>query len=67
MQSIRNFLANEPVRVYEILVALMALVVLAVPDFPVALVLAFLVPVLGLGEVVRSKVTPYGHVVDDEQ
>ena len=67
MSKITDFLKREPVRVYEALVAVLALVAAYVPDVPTAAILAVLVPVLGLGEVVRSKVTPTEHVFIDRR
>lgn len=67
MSKITALLKNEPVRVYEVLVAVLALVAVYVPDVPTAAILAFLVPVLGLGEVVRSKVTPTEQVFIDRR
>lgn len=48
---------NNPVRIYEIAVAVVALVLVFIPTFPAAAVLGVVAAVLG-GEVVRSQVTP---------
>lgn len=48
----------EPVRLYAILSAAIALAAHYVPDLPVALILALVAALLGIGEGVRSRVTP---------
>lgn len=65
MDKILHLLKTEPVRVYETAAALLALLALYVQDVPVAGILAVLVPILGLGEVARSQVTPTEHVLVD--
>ena len=60
MNSLKRFLANEPVRALNIVTAAVALVAAFGLDVPVEALLAFLVPLLGLGEVARRKVTPVG-------
>lgn len=49
---------NNPVRIYAIVTAAVALLGHYVQDIPTALVLALVAAVLGVGEGVRSAVTP---------
>jgi phosphate/sulfate permease len=49
---------TNPVRLYSVAVALVALVAFYVPGLPVALVLGLVGAILGVGEAVRSQVTP---------
>lgn len=49
---------NNPVRIMAIVSAALALLVFYVPSIPVVLVLALVGAVLGVGEGVRSQVTP---------
>lgn len=49
---------NNPVRIMAIVSAALALLVFYVPGIPMALVLALVGAVLGVGEGVRSQVTP---------
>ena len=58
MESIKTFIKTEPIRTYEIVAAVVALVALLVPGVPVAAILAVFIPLLGVGEHVRSRVTP---------
>lgn len=51
-------MSTEPVRLYAIAAAVVALVSHFVPDLPSVLVLALVAAVLGVGEGVRSRVTP---------
>ena len=55
-------LKNNPVRIYSVAVACMALITQYVPDLPAALILGVLAAILGTGEVVRSKVVPLRNV-----
>lgn len=59
-------LKNEPVRIYAVVTAVLALVAHYVPDLPVALWAGVAAAILGVGEVVRSKVTPNGRVIVHE-
>jgi hypothetical protein len=56
-------LKNNPVRLYSIAVAALALVAFYVPALPVVLILALVAAVLGVGEGVRAVVTPTRNVV----
>lgn len=47
---------NNPVRIYEVAVAVMLLVTHYVQDLPVTLILGLLAAVLGLGETIRAQV-----------
>lgn len=67
MDKLKNFVSSEPVRFYEVIVAILALVAIYVPDVPSAALLAVLVPILGIGEVVRSNVTPSKNVFIDRR
>lgn len=49
---------NNPVRIYAIASAVLALVAFYLPTIPTALILALVAAVLGSGEVVRAQVTP---------
>ena len=53
----------EPVRIYAIAVSVLAVAAYYVPDIPTALYLGVVAAVLGLGEGVRSAVTPNAKVV----
>ena len=53
-----NNITTNPVRIYSIVVACLALVSQYVPDLPTALILGVVAAILGTGEVVRSKVAP---------
>ena len=64
MKSLKRFLANEPVRALNIVTAAVALVAAFGLDVPVEALLAFVVPLLGLGEVARHRVTPVGSADD---
>lgn len=62
-------LSTEPVRLYAIAAAALALAAHYLGDLPVPLILGLVAAILGLGEGVRSKVTPDGHIewVDDSE
>ena len=60
-------LKTNPVRIYAVATAALALVAHYVEDLPTALVLALVAAVLGVGEGVRAKVTPTSRVVLDER
>ena len=49
---------TEPVRVYAVVVAVLALVQHYVADLPTPLILAVVAALLGVGEKVRASVTP---------
>lgn len=49
---------NNPVRIYAILSAAIAVVAFYVPSLPVALLIALLAAIFGVGEGVRAAVTP---------
>jgi hypothetical protein len=51
-------LKRNPVRIYSVAVACLALVTQYVPDLPTALILGVIAAILGTGEVVRAKVVP---------
>jgi hypothetical protein len=53
----------EPVRIYAIAVSALAVVAHYMPDVPTALYLGVVAAVLGLGEGVRSAVTPNAKVI----
>ena len=57
-----NNIRRNPVRIYSVVVACLALVAQYVPDLPTALILGVLAAILGTGEVVRSKVVPLSDV-----
>lgn len=57
-----NNIRRNPVRIYSVAVACLALVAQYVPDLPTALILGVLAAILGTGEVVRSKVVPLSDV-----
>lgn len=59
-------LKNNPVRLYAVATAALALVAYYVQDIPQGLILALVAAVLGLGETVRSKVTPARKVIVSE-
>jgi predicted branched-subunit amino acid permease len=56
-------LKNNPVRIYSIAVAALALVAFYLPGLPVALILGLVAAILGVGEGVRAAVTPNRRVV----
>ncbi len=65
-----NFQAikDNPVRLFAIASAALALIVFYVPGLPVALILGLVGAILGIGESVRANVTPTAHVhVDDRE
>jgi hypothetical protein len=51
-------LKNNPVRIYGVVAAALALVAHYVPDLPSPLILALAAALLGVGESVRSAVVP---------
>lgn len=53
---------RNPVRVYAAVSAALALAANYWPALPVPLILAWVVSILGAGEVVRAKVTPMAQV-----
>lgn len=53
-----NPLKMEPVRLFAIATAALALVAFYVPTLPVPLIVALIGAILGVGEVARSKVVP---------
>jgi hypothetical protein len=53
----------EPVRIYAVAVAVLAVVAYYVPNIPTVLYLGVVAAVLGLGESVRAVVTPNSRVV----
>ena len=55
--TVPTWFSTEPVRLYAITVALLALVAEYV-DLPAPAILALVAAVLGIGEGVRSKVSP---------
>lgn len=58
MNSITNTIKNNPVRVYTVVIALVAFGSRYIVDFPTDLVLALVAAVLGIGgEVTNRKVT----------
>jgi hypothetical protein len=58
MQAVLEALKNNPVRIYSIVVATLALIAFYIPTLPVALVLGLVAAILGVGEGVRAVVTP---------
>jgi hypothetical protein len=59
----RRLIRTEPVRLYSIAVAIAAVVAHYAPEVPTALYLGVVAAVLGLGETVRSSVTPNQRVI----
>lgn len=53
-----HLLKVEPVRIYSIAVAALAIVAFYFPSLPVALIVALVAAILGVGEGVRHAVTP---------
>jgi hypothetical protein len=53
---------TNPVRIYAVITAALALVAHYVPDVPTVLVLGLVAAVLGIGEGVRAAVTPNSKV-----
>jgi hypothetical protein len=53
----------EPVRIYAVAVSALAVAAYYLPDLPVALYLGVVAAILGVGEGVRSTVTPNSKVV----
>lgn len=59
MSKIVEAIKNNPVRIYTVTIAVVALVARYVADFPTDLVLGLIAAVLGIGgEVTRAAVTP---------
>jgi len=58
MSKIYEAIKNNPVRVYTVLVAAIAVVAFYVPSIPVALIITLVAAILGVGEGVRAAVTP---------
>ena len=59
MGNVWEDIKNNPVRLYSIVAAALAIGAFYLPGLPVALVLALVAAVLGVGgEVVRHQVTP---------
>lgn len=54
----QNLLKMEPVRLYAIATAVLALVAFYVPSLPVVLILPVVAAILGVGEGVRARVKP---------
>jgi hypothetical protein len=63
MQTVLYDLRTNPVRIYAVIAATVALVAHFVPGLPVVLVLALAAAVLGVGEGVRAVVAPMERVV----
>jgi hypothetical protein len=63
MENIRR----NPVRIYSVAVAILALVAQYVPELPTALILGVIAAIIGTGEVVRSKVVPLRDVEPNVQ
>ena len=61
-----NAIKTNPVRIYAIVTAALALVAFYVPDIPTVLILGLVAGVLGLGEGVRAAVTPNSRVFISE-
>lgn len=61
-----NAIKTNPVRLYAVATAALALVAHYVPDLPSALVLALVAALLGIGETVRANVTPMSKVLVHE-
>jgi hypothetical protein len=61
-----NAIKTNPVRLYAIATAALALVAYYVPDLPTVLILALVAAILGVGETVRAAVTPNSRVVIGE-
>lgn len=60
-----SIFSTEPVRLYAIAAAIVALVVHYVPSLPEPLILTLIAAILGVGgEAVRAKVWPDSHVED---
>jgi hypothetical protein len=58
VHSVVEAIKNNPVRLYSIAVASLALIAFYVPTLPVVLILGLVAAVLGVGETVRAHVTP---------
>lgn len=59
MEKIAALVRNEPVRIYSIAVAVLAVVAHYAPSVPTPLYLAVVAAVLGAGQGVRHVVTPF--------
>ena len=64
MSEVGIAIKNNPVRLYSILTAVIALAAHYYQDLPTALLLGLLAAIFGTGEVVRAKVWPQEHVDD---
>jgi hypothetical protein len=51
-------LKKNPVRIYSVVVSALALAANYIDNLPIPLILAVVAAILGVGEGVRSKVTP---------
>jgi hypothetical protein len=58
VQSVLESIKNNPVRLYAIATAALALIAFYAPALPVVLILGLVAAILGVGEGVRSQVTP---------
>ena len=63
MSAILDAIRVNPVRVYNFVAAVLAVAVYFAPDLPVPAILGAVAALLGVGEVVRSKVTPMERVL----
>lgn len=59
----RDLLELEPVRLYSVAAAALALAVHFFPSLPAALILGLVAAILGVGQKVRANVTPTPKVV----
>jgi hypothetical protein len=58
VQAVIEAIKNNPVRLYAIASAALALIAFYVPSLPVVLILGLVAAILGIGEGVRAVVTP---------
>lgn len=63
MAAVLDAIKTNPVRLYAIASALLALVAFYVPGLPVVLILGVVAAILGTGETVRRHVAPMSKVV----
>lgn len=63
MNKIYDIVRREPVRIYNVSVAVAAVIAYFVTDFPVQMLLGAIAAFLGLGEMTRAAVTPNEKVV----
>ncbi len=61
-----KWFSTEPVRLFAIAAAALALVAFYVPGLPVGLILALVAAILGIGEGVRARVTPTSKSTDED-